>query len=168
MLEERPDVAVVFGRRRERYRDQTIYNRLADLEWDVPIGEVKACGGDAMILMEAFRRVGGYNPSIIAAEDDELCLRIRREGWKILRIDADMTVHDMAMTRFAQWWRRAVRCGHAYAEGCGTLWPTPERHFVRQLRSHDLLGVACFPCSCSCPGLAKSGVSLLVLLVLRI
>ena len=110
-FEGRPDVAVVYGRRHERHRDQTIYNRLADLEWNMPIGEAKACGGDAMILAEAFCRTGGYNPSIIAAEDDELCLRIRREGWKVLRIDGDMTIHDMAMTRFAQWWkrRRSVR-----------------------------------------------------------
>ena len=79
--------------------------------------------------------MGGYNPSIIAAEDDELCLRIRAEGWKVLRIDAEMTLHDMAMTRFAQWWRRAVRCGHAYAEGVARYGRTPERHFVRQLRS---------------------------------
>ena len=63
-----------------------------------------------MMLMEAFRRVNGFNPAIIAAEDNEICLRIRREGWKVLRIDSDMTVHDMAMTRFAQWWRRTVRC----------------------------------------------------------
>jgi GT2 family glycosyltransferase len=141
VLEERPDVAVVFGRRRERYRDQTIYNRMADLEWDVPVGEAKACGGDAMILAEAFRRVGGYNPSIIAAEDDELCLRIRGQGWKVLRIDADMTLHDMAMTRFAQWWKRAVRCGHAYAEGVARYGRTPERHFVRQMRSTIFWGL---------------------------
>ena len=131
----RSDVAVVYGRRRERYRDQTIYNRLADLEWNVPIGETKACGGDAMVLVEAFGHVGGYNPSIIAAEDDEFCLRIRGAGWKVLRIDVDMTIHDMAMTRFAQWWRRAVRCGHAYAEGAARYGRTNERHFVRQLRS---------------------------------
>ncbi len=135
VLDERPDVAVVFGRRRERYRNQTIYNRMADLEWDTPIGEVKACGGDAMIRAEAFRRVGGYNPAIIAAEDDELCLRIRGLGWKVLRVDADMTLHDMAMTRFTQWWRRSVRCGHAYAEGAARHGRTDERHFVRQLRS---------------------------------
>lgn len=116
-LNTRPDIAIVYGRRRERHRNETVYNRLADLEWDMPIGEVKACGGDAMVLTDAFRRVGGYNPSIIAAEDDELCLRIRREGWKILRMDVDMTIHDMAMSRFGQWWKRAVRCGHAYAEG---------------------------------------------------
>ena len=135
VLKERSDVAVAYGRRRERYRDQTVYNLLADLEWDVPLGEVKACGGDAMILAEAFRRVGGYNPSIIAAEDDEICLRIRKEGWKILRIEAEMTLHDMAMTQFVQWWRRAVRCGHAYAEGSARHGVTPERHFVRQLCS---------------------------------
>ena len=46
-----------------------------------------------------------------------------------------MTVHDMAMTRFVQWWRRAVRCGHAYAEGSARHGLTPERHFVRQLCS---------------------------------
>ena len=135
LLEARPDVGVVYGRRRERYRDRTVYNRLADLEWDMPIGEVKACGGDAMIRAEAFRRVGGYNPSIIAAEDDELCLRIRGRGWKVLRIDAEMTLHDMAMTRFVQWWRRCIRCGHAYAEGSARYGRTPERHFVRQTRS---------------------------------
>ena len=107
----------------------------------MPIGEVKACGGDAMMLAEAFRRVGGYNPAIIAAEDDELCLRIRREGWKVLRIDAEMTLHDMAMTRFAQWWRRAMRCGHAYAEGAARHGRTPDRHFVRQLRSAIFWGL---------------------------
>jgi GT2 family glycosyltransferase len=134
-IDERPDVAVVFGRRRERYPDQTIYNRLADLEWNVPIGEVKACVGDAMVRVEAFRRVNGYDPSIIAAEDDELCLRIRKEGWIILRIDADMTLHDIAMTRFGQWWMRSVRCGHAYAEGSARYGHAPEYHFVRETRS---------------------------------
>ena len=134
-LEDRQDVAVVFGRRRERNRDQTLYNRLADLEWDLPIGEVKACGGDAMITVQAFQRVGGYNPAIIAAEDDEVCLRIRGQGWRVLRIDADMTLHDMEMTQFKQWWKRAVRCGHAYAEGVARYGHTDERHFVRQFRS---------------------------------
>jgi GT2 family glycosyltransferase len=135
VLDQRPDVAVVAGRVREHHRDRTIYNRLADLEMDTPIGEAGACGGIALIRAEAFRRAGGFDPSIIAAEDDELCLRIRRGGGKILRIDADMALHDIAMTRFGQWWRRAVRCGHAYAEGSARYGAAPERHFVRQTRS---------------------------------
>jgi GT2 family glycosyltransferase len=135
VLGERLEVAVVAGRRRERHPDQTVYNRLADLEWDTPIGEAAACGGDALFRADAFRRAGGYDPSIIAGEEPELCLRIRRDGWKILRLDAEMTVHDMAMSRFAQWWRRSVRAGHAYAEGAARHGRGPERHYVRDVRS---------------------------------
>jgi hypothetical protein len=85
--------------------------------------------------------VGGFNPLIIAAEDDELCLRIRRRGWKVVRIDAEMAWHDMAMTRFWQWWRRSIRTGYAYAEGSGMYGRAPERHFVRQTRSTIFWGI---------------------------
>src|SRR5262249_61550424 len=122
------------GGSRGRARARPLYTRLFDLEMDTPIGEAKACGGVALIRAEAFRRAGGFDPSIIAAEDDELCLRIRRDGGKVLRIDADMALHDIAMTRFGQWWRRAVRCGHAYAEGSARYGAPPEPHFVRQTR----------------------------------
>ncbi len=33
-----------------------------------------------------------------------------------MRLDAEMTIHDAAITRFGQWWRRMVRSGHAAAE----------------------------------------------------
>ena len=135
VLAKDPAIGVVCGRCRERFPETTVYNRLADLEWDGPAGETKACGGDAMMRVDAVRKAGGYNPAIIAAEDDEVCLRIRREGWKVMRIDADMTLHDMAMTSFRQWWRRSTRTGHAYAEGSAMYGRTEERHFVRQTRS---------------------------------
>jgi glycosyltransferase involved in cell wall biosynthesis len=140
LLNER-EAAVVCGRRRERFREATVYNRLCDIEWDGPTGWVKACGGDVLVRVTALRQVGGYDPTVIAAEDDELCVRLRREGWRIRRIDADMTIHDAAMTRFGQWWRRAVRCGHAYAEGVAMHGAPPERHFVRELRSVAFWGL---------------------------
>jgi GT2 family glycosyltransferase len=141
ILEENVDIGVICGRRRERFPEASVYNRLADLEWDSPVGEVTACGGDAMMRVEAVRKVGGYNPAIIAAEDDEVCLRIRREGWKVVRLDQDMTLHDMAMTSFQQWWRRSTRTGHAYAEGSAMYGCAPERHFVRQTRSAIFWGI---------------------------
>ena len=142
MLDEHPDIGVVCGRRRERFPESTIYNHLADLEWDSQVGEVKACGGDAMMRVEAVDKVGGYNPEIIAAEDDEVCLRIRHQGWKVARINAEMTLHDMAMTSFHQWWRRSTRTGHAYAEGSAMYGLTPERHFVRQTLGATFWGIA--------------------------
>ncbi len=141
LLQERPEVAAVCGRLRERFPESSVYNRLADLEWESPAGEVKACGGIAMFRVAAFQAVEGFDPTIIAAEDDELCLRMRRQGWKILRIDAEMALHDMAMTRFQQWWKRTVRTGHAYAEGSAMHGRTPERHFVRQARSAVFWGI---------------------------
>jgi hypothetical protein len=44
-LRENPDVAVVCGRRRERFPETSVYNRLCDVEWDTPVGEARACGG---------------------------------------------------------------------------------------------------------------------------
>lgn len=162
VLEEDSTIGVVCGRRRERFPESTVYNRLADLEWDGAAGETKACGGDAMMRVEAVREVGGYNPAIIAAEDDEVCLRIRRAGWKVMRIDAEMTLHDMAMTSFRQWWRRSTRTGHAYAEGSAMYGRTPERHFVRQTRSTLFWGVLC-PATALALAWPTRGISLFLL-----
>jgi len=116
-LDENPDYAVTCGRRRERYPSKTIYNRLCDMEWDSPVGEAAACGGDSIVRIKAYDDVGGFNPAMIAGEEPEMCFRLREQGWKIYRIDHDMTMHDANVTLFSQWWRRAVRSGHAYAEG---------------------------------------------------
>jgi GT2 family glycosyltransferase len=112
----RDDIAVVCGRRRERHPEMSVYNWLCDMEWDTPIGETTACGGDSLVRTEAFEAIGGFRSQLIAGEEPEFCLRLRESNWKIWRLDAEMTRHDAAITRFGQWWRRAVRSGYAYAE----------------------------------------------------
>jgi glycosyltransferase involved in cell wall biosynthesis len=112
----RNDLAIVCGRRRERYPDASIYNYFCDMEWDTPIGEALACGGDALVRVEAFDAVRGFRSGLIAGEEPELCFRLRKQGWKIWRLDAEMTEHDAAMKRFQQWWIRTVRGGYAAAE----------------------------------------------------
>ena len=115
-LQAEPGLAVVFGRRRERFPEASLYNKQCDDEWNVPVGYVASCGGDAMFRLAALLAVGGYNPDLIAGEEPDLCLRLSREGWTIKRIDAEMSLHDAALLHFSQWWRRARRSGHAYAE----------------------------------------------------
>src|SRR5207248_7579001 len=126
-LKVRPEVAVVCGRRRERFPEGSVYNRLCDMEWDTPVGEAESCGGDAMMRVKAVRATGGYRAALIAGEEPELCLRLREAGWKVLRLDAEMTLHDAAMTRFGQWWKRAVRAGHAFAEVSWLHRTSPQR-----------------------------------------
>lgn len=115
-LDSHPDFAVVCGRRRELSPGSSRYNALADREWATPIGEAAACGGDAMVRCTALRAVGGFNASIVAGEEPELCHRLRAAGWRIMRLDWPMTIHDAAMTRLGQWWLRAVRSGFGYAQ----------------------------------------------------
>lgn len=111
-----PRVGAVFGRRRERFPDATIYNRLCDREWDGPVGPQDSCAGDVLMRVAAFRDGGGYRDDLIAGEEADLCHRIRAHGWTIERIDAEMTRHDAAMTHAGQWWQRNRRSGHAQAQ----------------------------------------------------
>lgn len=106
----------VCGRRRERFRSASIYNRLIDLEWDTPIGPSKVFGGDVLIRAAIFRDVEGYDETLIAGEDPDLAGRVGAAGWKIERLDVGMTIHDADLSRFGQWWMRQVRAGHAVAD----------------------------------------------------
>lgn len=137
-----PAVAVLCGRRRELHPEASIYNRLCDLEWDGPPGRVLSCGGDALMRVAAVRSAGGFDAGIIAGEEPELCFRLRAAGWQIERLASEMTRHDAAMTRFSQWWRRALRAGHAYAECWALHGRSPERFCAREMRSIVAWGLA--------------------------
>ncbi|HCC82428.1 MULTISPECIES: glycosyltransferase [unclassified Methylophaga] len=140
-LRENPDYAVVCGRRRERFPQASIYNQLCDIEWDTPIGDTLACGGDALIRVSAFMHVNGYRDSMIAGEEPEMCYRLRGAGWKISRIDTEMTKHDAEMTRISQWWKRSKRAGHAYAESLYIHHSDVEKFRKRELVSILLWGL---------------------------
>jgi len=146
-LNSHPDVGAVCGMRRERYPNQSIYNWLCDQEWNGPVNEVCACGGDMMARAVAIEAVNGYREDMIAGEDPELGVRLRAAGWRIWRLDIEMTHHDAAMTRFSQWWQRGVRSGYVFAQGAFLHGAPPERHFVWESSRAWLWGV-CLPLAC--------------------
>ena len=163
-LADHPDYVAVHGRRRERFPEASIYNHLCDLDWDRPTGDARAFGGDVMIRCRALADADGYREDFIAGEEPELCVRLRARGWKIRSLAAEMTLHDAAMFRFGQWWRRSERCGYAYALGASVHGGAPERHKVRETMrvwawtlGPPLLAVAC--------GILLWPAGLLVLLV---
>ncbi|QDT47269.1 Glycosyl transferase family 2 [Symmachiella dynata] len=111
-LQEHEEVGIVAGRRRERFPEASVYNRLCDFEWDAPTGQVAAIGGDSIVRVSAYQAAGGFNPTVPAGEEPELCSRIRAAGWKVWRINTEMTRHDAAMSHFGQWWKRLTRTGY--------------------------------------------------------
>jgi GT2 family glycosyltransferase len=163
-LESRPDVAVVCGKRHEEYPNNTLYNWLIDRSWEGPIGEIKASGGDIMVRAPALTQIGGYRDDVLAGEEAEMCLRMRAVGWRIWRIDVDMTLHDIRMSRFAQWWRRTVRAGHGYAQGLYLHGASAERHGVRESMRAWFWGFV-LPLACIVCGLVWEPWGWLVLLV---
>jgi glycosyltransferase involved in cell wall biosynthesis len=162
-LDAETDLVVVCGRRREKHPDASVYNRLCDLEWDTPIGDAQACGGDAIMRVAAVKAVGGYRDDLIAGEEPELCVRLRANGGRVRRLPAEMTFHDAAMTRFRQWWTRNVRAGHAFAEVSHLHARSPFGIWKREARSNWVWGVV-VPLLAIVPAPFTWGLSLLLLL----
>lgn len=139
-FEQRQDLAVVCGRRRERHPEYSIYNRLCDLEWDSPVGEANSCGGDALISKKALLLVDGYRVDLIAGEEPEMCYRMRQLGYHILRINHEMTLHDANISRPSQWFQRVKRAGHACAEHAALHGRESERMGVKKTLSNMFWG----------------------------
>ena len=113
-LIESPQYAIASGRCVEKDINRSRYNRFCDIEWDTPVGDAITCGGVILIRRSAFEQVGGYCEDLIAGEEPEMCVRLRKLGWKIYKLDAPMAIHDADITRFTQWWNRTARAGYAF------------------------------------------------------
>jgi cellulose synthase/poly-beta-1,6-N-acetylglucosamine synthase-like glycosyltransferase len=133
-----PKVAGVCGDRREMDTEGSIYNAVFDVDWGEHYGPTLYFGGDALVRTEALRAVGGYNQDLIAGEEPDMCRRMRERGYTLLHIDAPMTLHDLDMHHFRQYWRRSLRTGWAYAEVSSIyaktsdpLWKAQSRHNLK-------------------------------------
>lgn len=127
-LRAHPDLGLVTGWRGEIAPEATLYNSMFELDWRRPAGPIRTCGGDMMVRSQAFQSIQGFRPDVIAAEDDDFCLRLGKAGWGLERLPRAMTWHDAAMTQFSAWWRRSIRDGHGFAQ-VGALHP---EHFRRE------------------------------------
>ncbi|MEL6821712.1 MAG: glycosyltransferase [Calditrichota bacterium] len=130
----------IIGRRRERYPERNLYHRITHLEWELMAGKngysyeegpCRSFGGDALVRRQALEGVDGYDEDLVAGEDPDVGYRMRSNGWQIYRLIEPMTIHDINMTTRRQYWKRAYRSGHAYAEICMRYLGMPERLFQR-------------------------------------
>ncbi len=130
-MERDSSIAVIYGRRREEFRTRNVFHRLVDMEWNTRLGELSEYGVEGLMRLSRFSQVGGFDDRLIMGKELELCLRLRRAGVKIRRIDADVSLHDIQMSRLSQWWQRTLRNGYSRAE---SVWRygTAERYSIKQ------------------------------------
>ncbi len=119
------NIAAVRGKRIEKYPRKNNYHLIGDIEWHISSGQYsdtftegpcRSFGGDVLMLKQILESVDGFDETLIAGEDPDLSYRIRQTGLTIYIINAVMTTHDLNMTSFQQYFKRAYRSGHAYAE----------------------------------------------------
>jgi len=125
--------AAVCGYRRETYPSKNFYHILTHMEWHYETGPCRYFGGDVLLKREALEKTGGFDDQLVAGEDPELSYRIREQGRQIVRIDAPMTTHDINMSTFRQYLKRAYRSGYAYAEIGLRFIKNKEKLWLREL-----------------------------------
>ncbi|MDG4554679.1 MAG: glycosyltransferase [Candidatus Competibacter sp.] len=163
---QNPKVVVVWGHRREIRPEASLYNRVLDLDWVYPPGPSEFCGGDALMRCEALEAVDGFDATLIAGEEPDLCRRLRARGGLILHVDRPMTGHDLAMTRWRQYWRRAVRAGHAYAEVAERFRATDTPLWERELKRNRVhAGVLLLSLPVAVAGLLRGGLAIPLLVL---
>jgi cellulose synthase/poly-beta-1,6-N-acetylglucosamine synthase-like glycosyltransferase len=133
--------AAAWGHRREVCPCLSVYVRVLDLDWVFAPGETPYCGGDVLMRRAALESVGGFDETLIAGEEPEMCRRMRTLGWHIQHIDHPMTLHDLAITRFSQYWRRSQRAGYAYAAVSARFRDTSDPMWSEDARRNRLRGL---------------------------
>ena len=144
-LDAEPTRAVTIGLLHERHPEASIYNRLCELEWRSPAGDLRnfgALGGIMFVRTAVFAHLGGFNRQLIAGEDSEFGVRVGLAGLKVTKIDAPMATHDADIHRFTQWWWRAVRSGHAIGQRFSLHGQGPLQDCARERRSVLVWGIA--------------------------
>ena len=137
-------IVAVCGKRSERWPEKNNYHIIASVEWHYEQGPCRYFGGDFLARREPLVAAGGFDDLLIAGEEPDFSARLRRGGWVIWRIAAAMTLHDLNMTAFAQYWKRAYRSGHAYAEVGLRHLNTPEKLWARELARVSLTALLPF------------------------
>jgi glycosyltransferase involved in cell wall biosynthesis len=137
-----PSIAAAWGHRREIHPEASFFNRILDLDWMYKPGFTEFCGGDVLIRRKALSEAGGFDEKLIAGEEPELCRRMRACGYKVLHIDHPMTGHDLQITSWSQYWKRATRAGHAYAEVSERYRGSEDKSWASERRGNLIRG--CF------------------------
>lgn len=106
-LDRHPDYAVVSACRQDSFSDTSVFNHCCNLFWQAPAGESNTSGSNAFVRLSAFQQLSGYRAEMHTGHQYDLCLRLRKAGWRIYRTDTGMVTRDTVISRTSQWFYRS-------------------------------------------------------------
>jgi len=87
--------ACVFGKLKEKDEGKNWISDVLSTEWKVKqVGYIDSPGCGGTFIKAALDKVGGYNSQASIAEETDLGIRLRQEGYAIRLIDSNMCIHD--------------------------------------------------------------------------
>ncbi len=138
-MERRPEVAIIEGRVLGRDGAPPAAPTLSQQRRDQAAGEIITIATTgAFIRAEAFEAAGGFRGDLMSCEIADLCIRQRRRGARIWRLETNMMIREPRKTG---WWRRSQLRGFDNAYAMSLHGGPPERLGVGETARAVIWGV---------------------------
>jgi len=118
--------------------------RLRDINRADDDGEIMTTGRTMLVRADAFEAAGGFRGDLMTEETADVCIRLRKRGAHVWRIDTPMACVPPPFRALAGWYAQSVRDGRDYAVGAALHGGPPERYRARELARAVVWG-AVFP-----------------------
>jgi glycosyltransferase involved in cell wall biosynthesis len=114
LLDRTPQIAVITGMVVDVPPES-----VSEVHFPVPAADgqrdIRFCGGAGMFRRAVLQQVGTYNPYLYSDEEPELCLRIRRAGYRVVQMGYPIAKHyspyENALRTLLARWRRNLYLG---------------------------------------------------------
>ena len=143
-MDRRPEVAAIEGKIRFENEASSVFARMAAIDANGESGETDTVGANLFVRADAFEGAGGFRGDLMVNETRDLCIRLRRRGAHIWRLDADMGIAGARSGGLAAHWESAVRRGFEFAHGAALHGAAPDRLFISE-RARALVWGALLP-----------------------
>ena len=131
VMNNKPDVAAVSGLLIDLPKSSGPKDKPVLIEKDLnEMFDIPHGGGAAMYRRSVLEEVGTFNPYLYSEEEPELCIRIRHNGYRIVKLQHPIAYHytepGEKLSTLVNRWRRKLYLGYGqnlrYHLGRGTFW----------------------------------------------
>jgi len=127
-MNRRAEVAIVEGWLTSASEKSLDHLIVADQTRHAINGETQTTiGGSALMSTEKFEAVGGFRGDLLTSETADLCIRLRRRGGHIWRLEDTMMMCNPSRSIRKGWWSSAVKRGYQNAYSVSLHGGPPER-----------------------------------------